>query len=232
MKTYGQFCALAKALDVIGDRWSLLIVRELIIRGEARYTDIRDGLPGIASNLLSTRLKELEEAEVIERFDAPPPVATPLFRLTARGKELEAVMIQIGRWGEPMLAKASKSDVFCAHWITLPARRTLRDNAPDEPPVVVELRAGEEPVTVKAMGGTVRVSPGAAENPDAIVAGPPRLMYEVLSGKTELAHAQAAGLKFTGDTEALRRMLPRAVPGKPFPKTSSENSSDKRRSSP
>lgn len=225
MRSYGQYCALAKGLDVIGDRWTLLIVRELLIRGEARYTDLRDGLPGIATNLLATRLKDMEAGGVIERYDAPPPVATTLFRLTPRGKELEAVTIQIGRWGEPLLATAPKSDVYCSHWVALPARRTLRDNAPDEPAVVMELRTGDEAVTVRAVNGTIRVSPGAAENPDAVISGPPRLVYDVLSGNTELSRARAAGLKFTGSADALRRMQPRAVPGKTAARVSLRRSS-------
>ena len=109
MKSYGQYCALSKALDVIGDRWTLLIVRELLIRGACRYTDIRTGLPGIATNLLATRLDELEKAGVIERFDAPPPVATALFRLTPRGRELEAPLRAIGRWGHPLLKSAPRA---------------------------------------------------------------------------------------------------------------------------
>src|SRR5262249_56563671 len=99
MRSYGQYCGLAKALDVIGDRWTLLIVRELLIRGACRYTDLRNGLPGIATNLLAERLRELEDAEIIAREEAPPPVATTLFRLTARGAALDAVVEQIGRWG-------------------------------------------------------------------------------------------------------------------------------------
>ena len=130
MKSYGQFCALAKALDVIGDRWTLLIVRELLIREQARYTDLRDGLPGIATNLLASRLSEMETAGVIEREEAPPPIATTLYRLTPRGRELEAVMLSIGRWGAPFMKDAPKSDAFCAHWIALPARNNLHDHAP------------------------------------------------------------------------------------------------------
>ena len=74
MRSYGQYCSLAKALDAVGDRWSLLVVRELWLRGECRYTDLRHGLPGIATNLLAERLRQLETAGVIERADAPPPV--------------------------------------------------------------------------------------------------------------------------------------------------------------
>src|SRR5690242_12900964 len=82
MRTYRQYCGLARALDLVGDRWTLLIVRELLILGPSRYTDLRNGLPGIATNLLVDRLRELEEAGLVEREQAAPPVATALFRLT------------------------------------------------------------------------------------------------------------------------------------------------------
>src|SRR6202000_2045921 len=94
-----KFYALANALDVVGDRWTLLIVRELQIQGPCRYTDLRNGLPGIATNLLSDRLRELETAELIRREQAPPPVATTLFHLTEAGRELEQVLYTLGRWG-------------------------------------------------------------------------------------------------------------------------------------
>jgi DNA-binding HxlR family transcriptional regulator len=227
MRSYGQFCGLAKALDVIGDRWTLLIVRELLIRGACRYTDLRNGLPGIATNLLAERLRELEEAGVIEREEAPPPVATALFRLTPRGAALDAVMREIGRWGAPLLAAAPKSDAFCAHWIAMPARHNLRDHAPDRPPISIELRAGDEPVTVEAASGAVTVRPGAAANPDAIVAGPPRLIFAVLRGETDLAKARAQGLQFTGDAQALCRLQPLALRAK---LAVTETKTDQRRS--
>src|ERR1022692_5071124 len=106
MRSYGQYCGLAKALDIIGDRWTLLIVRELLIR-PCRYTDLRQGLPGIATNLLADRLRELEEAGILTREEAAPPVATTLFRLTKRGKELEPALLLLDTWGAPLLAKSS-----------------------------------------------------------------------------------------------------------------------------
>ena len=224
MRSYGQFCALAKALDLVGDRWTLLIVRELLIRGEARYTDLRDGLPGIATNLLATRLKEMEEGDILERFEAPPPVATPLFRLTARGKELERVIDAIGLWGVPLLEGASRKDAFCSHWMTLPLRKALRDNAPEQKPAVIEVRSGEEPVTIHAVGGTVRVSVGAAENPDAVVTGSAKAIYALFRGEVDLAQARKAGVKVTGNAEVLRRVQPVAA----AEKISSRNSSEHR----
>ena len=95
-RTYGQYCALAKALDVVGDRWALLIIRELLLRGACRYTDLQTGLPGIATNLLAARLRRLEADGVVRREAAQPPVAITLFHLTERGKELEPVLLLLG----------------------------------------------------------------------------------------------------------------------------------------
>src|SRR6266478_1110343 len=112
MANYNQYCALAKALDIVGGRWTLLIVRELLIRGSCRYTDLRDGLPGIATNLLADRLRELEQAGIVYREDAPPPIATTLFRLTPRGEALQAAVAELGRWGAPLLAKPADEDAY------------------------------------------------------------------------------------------------------------------------
>ena len=112
MRSYGQNCALAKALDVVGDRWTLLIVRELMIRDRCRYTDLRNGLPGIATNLLAERLNEMEQAGLVTREAAPPPIATTLFQLTNRGKELEPVIAELGRWGAPLLADGERIPPF------------------------------------------------------------------------------------------------------------------------
>jgi DNA-binding HxlR family transcriptional regulator len=210
MRSYRQYCALAKALDVIGDRWSLLIVRELLIRGPSRYTDLRDGLPGIATNLLVDRLRDLEQGGVVHREDAPPPIATTLFRLTPRGEALDSVVHELGSWGAPLLAKAPKSDAFRSHWIALPAREWLRDHTPDQPPIKIELRTGGRPMAVETVNGTVRIRPGSIQHPDAVITGLPQLILSVLAGKLDLAQARAAGLQYKGDPEILRRVQPLA----------------------
>src|ERR1041384_6285143 len=107
MRSYNQFCAVAKSLDVVGERWTLLIVRELLLRGPSRYTDLRNGLPGIATNLLADRLQELERAGVAAREDPPPLTATTLFSLPPRGRELASVVRELGRWGLPLMATQS-----------------------------------------------------------------------------------------------------------------------------
>lgn len=206
MRTYGQFCGLAKALDVVGDRWTLLIVRELLIRGRCRYTDLREGLPGIATNLLANRLGELEEAGIVRREAAPPPIATDLFQLTPRGAELEPVIAALGLWGAPLLATPARGDSFRTHWLALPVRYYLSDRTPHRAPVTIELRAGDDPMTLATVAGGVRARPGPADNPDAVLTGPPHLIAGVLMGKLDLARARAAGLKFEGDPAALRRV--------------------------
>src|SRR6201998_897121 len=99
MRSYGQYCSVAKALDVIGDRWTLLVIRELLLQGPCRYTDLRNGPPGIAPTLLAERLRELEAAGLVRREEAAPPVATTLFHLTEAGAGLEPVLEALGTWG-------------------------------------------------------------------------------------------------------------------------------------
>jgi DNA-binding HxlR family transcriptional regulator len=196
-------------LDIVGDRWTLLIVRELLIRGRCRYTDLREGLPGIATNLLATRVRELEEAGVVRRVVAPPPVATALLELTPRGAELEPVIAALGRWAGPLLGAPARGDSFRSHWLTLPARLYLRDQAPERAPVTLELRAGDEPVTLEVGGGEVRAKPGPAEKPQAVLTGPPQLIIGLLMGRIDLAHARATGLQYEGDPAVLRRVQAR-----------------------
>jgi DNA-binding HxlR family transcriptional regulator len=206
MRSYGQQCALAKALDVIGDRWALLIVRELLIRDGCRYTDLRHGLPGIATNLLADRLRELEAGGVVAREAAPPPVATTLFRLTERGRALETVIAALGRWGAPLVAERSQTGVFRDHWIALPLRLYVRDQRPADRPVRIGLRAGGESLIVATAGdGSVTVESGRAADADASIQGTPHVILRLLTGKTTLADAQSKGLKYEGDPKLIRR---------------------------
>jgi DNA-binding HxlR family transcriptional regulator len=208
VRSYSQLCALAKALDVVGDRWTMLVIRELLLRGPSRYTDVRDGLPGIASNLLAGRLRELERAGLVARDEAPPPVATTLYRLTPRGEELEAVIAALVRWGVPLVVDADPDDAFRSHWLTFPVEALLTDRAPDRPPVTLEVRAGDEPVVVETAGGGARVRRGGGGPPDALLAGPPKLVLGVLTAKLALDDARARGVTYEGDPAVLRRLLP------------------------
>jgi DNA-binding HxlR family transcriptional regulator len=211
MRSYNQFCALAKALDAVGDRWSLLIVRELLLQGPCRYTDLLHGLPGIATNLLAERLRHLEEVGVLRREMAPPPVATTLFYLTPRGEDLLPTIRELGRWGAPLLLGATDDEAFHTYWLKLPLDLYYEDPTPDGPPVTLELRTGDEPLVVETAGdGHVRSRRGSAQHPDAVLSGPPRLIFGVLSGRLDLDDARRQGLEVAGDTAALRRVRPAA----------------------
>ncbi|HEX6750572.1 MAG TPA: helix-turn-helix domain-containing protein [Longimicrobium sp.] len=202
MRTYHQYCALARALDVVGDRWTLLIVRELMTLGPARYTDIRNGLPGIASNLLVDRLRELEEARILERTDAPPPVATALFRLTPRGEALRPVIHALGTWAGPTLGAWEAGDEFRSHWLVLPLEIHLAGRAPGRD-LSIEVRTGDEPLAIESAGGETRVRRGPASSPDAVVSGPPDLVLAALLGRVALDAARERGLRVEGDAGAV-----------------------------
>lgn len=205
MRSYDQFCALAKALDIVGDRWTLLIVRELLVR-PCRYTDLYKGLPGIATNLLARRLEELEAAGLVSREAAPPPIATTLFHLTPRGRELEPVIAALGRWGAPVLAEATGKEVFRSHWYALPVSLYVQDNAPADRPVSIEVAAPDGTVTIETVGdGSVHVRMGRAAKPDLRMEGPPNVVLSVLSGKLKPSAARAKGLRHSGDVRVLRR---------------------------
>jgi len=206
MRSYGQYCSLAKALDLVGDRWTLLIVRELLLRGACRYTDLRNGLPGIATNLLADRLRELEQAGVVAREDAPPPIATTLFRLTPRGEELQSALVELGRWGVPLMLEPAAGEAFRSHWLAMPVELFLTDRAPDLPPITIEVQTGEEPIVIETADGGARIRPGAGEHPDAVLEGTPQLVLGVLSGRLDLAAARARGLRYEGDPETLSRI--------------------------
>jgi DNA-binding HxlR family transcriptional regulator len=208
MRSYGQYCSIAKALDVVGDRWTLLIIRELMIRGGCRYTDLKNGLPGIATNMLSDRLRELEAAGLIRREDAPPPVATTLFHLTEAGEQLHPLLDALAQWGvQYMVEGPAVGDEFRGHWFAFPAEFFLRDGDPDGPPLSIELRAADSPVVVEVSGGSVRTRLGTAATPDVVLEGSPHAILAVMSGHLSVAEARPAGLRASGNVGVLQRVV-------------------------
>jgi DNA-binding HxlR family transcriptional regulator len=213
MRTYGQYCAVAKALDVIGDRWTLLTVRELLLRGPSRYTDLRNGLPGIATNLLADRLRDLEDAGIVTREEAPPPVATTLFCLTPRGEELAPVLHELLRWGMPLMEEGpAEGDVFRGQWMTWGAEMALADRHPEAPPVTVQVLADEESAHLEVVGGAVHLKLGPTPDPAAVLRGPVHPILGLLTGHIDLATATEMGVECDGEISAIERVLP-DVPG-------------------
>jgi DNA-binding HxlR family transcriptional regulator len=211
MRSYGQYCSIAKALDAVGDRWTLLIIRELMIRGACRYTDLKNGLPGIATNMLSDRIRELEAAGLVRREDAPPPVATTLFHLTEAGAQLHPVLDALAQWGvRYMVEGPAAGDEFQGHWFAFPAEFFLHDRDPDGPPVSLELRAADSPVVIEVSGGSVRTRLGSAVAPDLVLEGPPHVILALMSGHLPVAGAADLGLRISGDAGVLARIVPGA----------------------
>lgn len=207
MKSYAQYCAVAKALDIVGDRWVLLIARELMTIGPARYTDLLKGLPGIATNLLADRLREMEAAGIVRREEAPPPVATALFELTERGLALRPILEALGRWGAPMMGVPQPGTEFRSHWLVFPLEAYLVDKSAKEPPVKIELRTGDEPMAIETVAGKVRTRRGTVADPDAVLSGRPGLILGLLSGRLTFAEARERGLDIKGSQKALRRII-------------------------
>jgi len=206
MRSYGQYCSVAKALDVVGDRWTLLIVRELILQGPCRYTDLRAALPGIATNLLAERLRDLEAAGLVTREEAPPPVATTLFSVTDTGAELAPVLTALGAWGVRYMARPADGDEFRSHWFSFPASLFLHDSEPDGPPIAIELRTTGRPALIEVADGVVSTRLGTTPTPDLILNGSPQVMLGLLSAHLTPDAARRAGLEIEGDLGVLARL--------------------------
>ncbi|WP_406464904.1 helix-turn-helix transcriptional regulator [Streptomyces sp. NBC_01622] len=208
MRSYGQYCSIARALDVVGDRWTLLIVRELLLQGPCRFTDLKNGLPGVAANLLSTRLKELEATGLITREDAPPPVATGLYSLSEAGLELEPVLKALGLWGLRFMTVERPDDAFQAQWLAYAPAWFTTDTDPDGPPVVIQLIASDELAVIELRDGRIHTRLGRATDPDLVLDGPPRAVLGLLSGVIDLERAGRLGLSAHGRRDLLTRLRP------------------------
>lgn len=213
MRSYDQYCSMARSLDVIGDRWNLLIVRELLTQGPLRFTDLRRGLPGIASNLLADRLRDLEQANVITRRDEPAPVSATLLHLTPRGQDLSGVVRELVRWGAPLMAAPPVEDQFRVHWLSLPLRYLCRDRFPDDTPVTVRLGGLTDGCEITADSGTVEVGPCRPHtNPSTIVTGPAQLLVALFTGQMRLRKARSLGVVVDGSIRAVERVVPTEPP--------------------
>jgi DNA-binding HxlR family transcriptional regulator len=208
MRSYGQYCSIARALDLVGDRWTLLIVRELLMQGGCRFTDLKNGLPGVATNLLSSRLRELEEAGLVTREDAPPPVATVLYHLTEDGVALEPVLQSLGRWGLRFMDSDRPDDEFEARWLAYATLWFTTDADPAGPPAVIQLVASGQEAVVELRGGQVHTRVGRVDKPDLVIDGPARAVLGLMTGRTDYKHATKLGLSIRGDRKLLHRIRP------------------------
>ena len=199
MRSYGQYCALARGLDVIGDRWTLLVVRELLA-GSRRYSELLDGLPGIATNLLTERLRGLEERGVVARD------AEGGYQLTEWGQGLSEVLYAVARWAVPLMAEPVGDDAFRSSWLALPVAVIWAGVDQRRPRMTIEIRTGNAPMTIESRNGQVWVEPRPARSPDLVITGPPDGIVGVLTGALDQTAAASRGVKVQGDVRLLARL--------------------------
>jgi DNA-binding HxlR family transcriptional regulator len=201
-RSYGQYCGVARALDLVGERWALLVVRELLL-GPRRFTDLLDGLPGVSTNVLATRLRQLERAGVVERNVLPPPAASAVYELTAYGRGLEPAVAELGRWGAVSLGVRRDGQVLRSHWLLLALKAFFRAEAAEGLARVYELRLREGAFRVAVADGAVDVGAANGGVPDLVLEVDDDVLVGVLAGGLE----PAAMTVVEGDPRELPRFV-------------------------
>jgi DNA-binding HxlR family transcriptional regulator len=195
MKSYHQYCPIAHALDLVGERWSLLVVRELL-RGPLRYSDLRERLPGCGTNILAARLKRLEACGVVRRHRLPPPAASTVYELTAYGAGLRRVVQEIARWGVRSLGPPGPGEQFHPGWL-VSALETITEPLPEWPQVSVEFHVDGEVGSI-VMGAA---HAGAVVEPDAVVRTDARGFYHLF------VSGDFTRVQLEGDPDAVRSVV-------------------------
>jgi DNA-binding HxlR family transcriptional regulator len=204
-RSYDDPCGLARALDLVGERWALLVVRELLL-GPKRFTDLRLGLPTASQNVLSHRLRQLEEAGVVRRRRLGPPASAWAYELTEMGGELGPALVQLARWGSrtPIRSDAELS----VDALVLALRTTFDPAAAGDLTGSYELRLGDDRFRADVAAGRIELARGGADEPDAVIEASVTTLRSLLFGGRSLADARRSGdLEVEGDSEAAARFL-------------------------
>lgn len=205
-KSYGQYCGVARALEMVGERWALLIIRDLLV-GPKRYTDLRSGLPKIPTNVLATRLKELEQAGIVVRRVLPRPSSAIVYELTPYGADLEPVVLGLGRWGARSLGELRPGEIATADILIMALRSTFQPGEvrSGAAKVSYELRFGEVVIHAFVDGESLEVADGPLADADlTIEAFAP--LTPLLTGEIDGATAISAGIvSVSGDSADLDR---------------------------
>lgn len=201
-RSYDQYCSAARALDTVGDRWTLLIVRELLA-GPRRYTDLHADLPGVSTDVLASRLKDMERDGLATRRRLPPPGAAYVYELTGRGRALLSVLQALGAWGQAELGERGPTDAIRAHWFALPLLRALEG----EGLVEVRLDEGDFHLFAGADEGPVYGHGPAPGEPDALLIMDTATCTAVARGELGLVDAVRAGRVEVGGEGALAKGL-------------------------
>ncbi|MEA2332632.1 MAG: hypothetical protein QOH58_2770 [Thermoleophilaceae bacterium] len=205
-RTYGEACAAAHALDLVGERWALLVVRELLL-GPKRFTDLRAGIVHASPNVLAQRLRELEQAGIVRRRKLPPPAGSRVYELTEWGLELEPVISALGRWGARSPCRPPEAAMSVDSHIL--AMRTMFDPAAaGDMSACFELRLGDDTFHAEVRDGRLEIARGSAEAPDATIVTEPATLVTLLFYGRPLAQALSCGdVAIEGDEKAVARLL-------------------------
>ena len=207
-KRFDQYCPIAHAMSLVGERWALLVVRELL-KGPRRYTDLAGGLPGIGTNVLATRLRELEAAGVVSKRKLPPPAASTVYELTGYGAQLEEVLHAMARWGARSLGLPRRRDELEPDWGLNAFPALLYPERARDLTALYVVRIGDHDVfTVGLDEGCLHVAAGAHGEPDADLAMDFGSFYELAAGELSAAEAIDDGrLRVDGDRDAAARFF-------------------------
>ena len=201
-RSYGQYCGLARSLDLVGERWALLVVRELLL-GPKRFTDLLEGLPGVSTNVLATRLRQLERAGVLERKVLPPPAASSVYELTGYGRALEPAVAALGRWGAASLVERGPDQVLRSHWLALALKAFFHPDAASGVTRVYEARLREGAFRLAVTDGTLEVGPATGDGADLTLEADDDALVGVLAGRLE----PSAVIVAEGDPAELARFV-------------------------
>jgi DNA-binding HxlR family transcriptional regulator/putative sterol carrier protein len=203
---YQQYCSLARALDAIGDRWTLLIVRELI-PGPRRFTDLLDGLPGVSRNLLTDRLRALKRDGIIVRLELPAPAARLVYELTADGRELADAIVPLIRWGAGRLGEHESDDSFRPRWLAVAMAGLADREAAKGVNETYQYLVGNSAFHFTVDDGSIEVHDGQVHEPAVVVTTDDETYANLASGTISASSATSTGaLTFSGDTRAVRRL--------------------------
>ena len=204
-RVYNQYCAIARSLDVIGERWTLLLIRELLT-GPKRFTDLLGHLPGIGTNLLSNRLKELEAAELISQTRLPAPASSIVYQLTARGASLEPVLMALAQWGRPLLGPPRDKDQLAPGWLMLAMKKSFHPEAADGLDEVYEYRVDADVFQVKVQHNMIDIEQGLPWKADVVVTTDSDALMRVVAGELALEDAlQQGSMNVDGPMDAFYR---------------------------
>ena len=205
-RTYGDSCGVARALDLVGERWALLVVRELLL-GPKRFTDLRAGLPHVSPDILAQRLRELEDSGIVRRGKLPPPAGARIYQLTERGRQLEPAILALGRFGS--VAPFPPGDAqFGVDALVIALKSLFDPAAADGLRATYELRLGEHRFRLRIADEQLDLARGETDAPDAILETDPATLANVLWHGRKAAEARRAGdMAVEGDQRAVTRML-------------------------